>query len=47
MEDDMQKRKLRKSNLEVSALGLGCMGYGPAANKQDMIALRPKPSSLN
>jgi aryl-alcohol dehydrogenase-like predicted oxidoreductase len=39
MEDDMQKRKLGKSNLEVSALGLGCMGYGPAANKQDMIAL--------
>jgi aryl-alcohol dehydrogenase-like predicted oxidoreductase len=39
----MQKRKLGKSNLEVSALGLGCMGmsfgYGPAANKQDMIAL--------
>jgi len=39
----MQKRKLGKSNLEVSALGLGCMGmsfgYGPAADKQDMIAL--------
>ena len=35
----MQKRKLGKSNLEVSALGLGCMGYGPAANKHDMIAL--------
>src|SRR5215208_1314790 len=37
----MQKRKL--GNLEVSALGLGCMGmssaYGPAANKQEMIAL--------
>jgi aryl-alcohol dehydrogenase-like predicted oxidoreductase len=39
----MQKRKLGNSNLEVSALGLGCMGmsygYGPAANKQEMIAL--------
>src|SRR5213082_88054 len=40
----MQKRKLGKSNpLEVSAIGLGCMGmsfgYGPAKNKQEMIAL--------
>jgi aryl-alcohol dehydrogenase-like predicted oxidoreductase len=39
----MQKRRLGKSNLEVSALGLGCMGmsfgYGPAADKQEMIAL--------
>ena len=39
----MQKRKLGSSNLEVSALGLGCMGmsfsYGPAADKQEMIAL--------
>jgi aryl-alcohol dehydrogenase-like predicted oxidoreductase len=39
----MQKRKLGKSNLEVSALGLGCMsmsfGYGPPADRQQMIAL--------
>jgi len=39
----MLKRKLGKSNLEVSALGLGCMGmsfgYGPAADKQEMISL--------
>jgi len=39
----MQKRKLGKSNLEVSAIGLGCMGmsfgYGPAADKQEMISL--------
>src|SRR5712692_5586338 len=41
--DTMQKRKLGNSNLEVSALGLGCMGmsfgYGPAADKQEMISL--------
>jgi aryl-alcohol dehydrogenase-like predicted oxidoreductase len=39
----MQKRKLGKSNLEVSALGLGCMGmsfsYGPPADKGEMISL--------
>src|SRR5256885_7046692 len=39
----MQKRKLGKSNLEVSAIGLGCMGMsfglGPPADKQEMIAL--------
>jgi aryl-alcohol dehydrogenase-like predicted oxidoreductase len=35
----MQKRKLGNSNLEVSALGFGCMGYGPAPDKQHMIAL--------
>jgi hypothetical protein len=41
--DAMQKRKLGNSNLEVSAIGLGCMGmsfgYGPAADKQEMISL--------
>ncbi len=39
----MQKRNLGNSNLEVSALGLGCMGmssgFGPAADKQEMISL--------
>jgi aryl-alcohol dehydrogenase-like predicted oxidoreductase len=39
----MKKRKLGKSNLEISAIGLGCMGmsfgYGPAHDKQEMISL--------
>lgn len=43
MKTAMQKRKLGNSGLEVSALGLGCMGmsmaYGPPADKQNMISL--------
>src|SRR6188768_2490530 len=42
----MQKRKLGNSGLEVSALGLGCMGMsfglGPAADKKEMITLISK-----
>lgn len=40
---NIQKRKLGNSGLEVSALGLGCMGmsfgYGPETNKEDAIKL--------
>ena len=39
----MEKRTLGRSGLEVSALGLGCMGmsfgYGPAADRQEMMSL--------
>jgi len=46
----MQKRTLGKSGLEVSALGLGCMGltfgYGPATNEADAIALIQKAVAL-
>jgi aryl-alcohol dehydrogenase-like predicted oxidoreductase len=46
----MLKRKLGRSGLEVSAIGLGCMGlsygYGPAADRQDAIALIRKAFDL-
>src|SRR6187402_3098515 len=46
MSTKMQTRKLGNSGLEVSAIGLGCMGmsfgYGPAADKKEMITLIQK-----
>jgi aryl-alcohol dehydrogenase-like predicted oxidoreductase len=46
----MKKRKLGKSNLEISAIGLGCMGmsfgYGPPKDKQEMISLLRKAVEL-
>jgi aryl-alcohol dehydrogenase-like predicted oxidoreductase len=46
MNTKIQKRKLGKSGLEVSAIGLGCMGmsfsYGPPPDKNEMIALLRK-----
>ena len=46
----MQKRRLGNANLEVSAIGLGCMGmsyaYGPAPDKTEMIALIRKAVEL-
>src|SRR6476619_6100460 len=46
----MQKRKLGRSGLEVSAIGLGCMGmshgYGPPADRTQMIALLRKAVEL-
>ena len=46
----MKRRKLGKSGLEVSTLGLGCMGmsfgYGPAADKKEMVSLIRKAVEL-
>jgi aryl-alcohol dehydrogenase-like predicted oxidoreductase len=46
----MQKRKLGKSGLEISAIGFGCMGmsfsYGPPKDKQEMISLLRKTVEL-
>lgn len=43
MDKKMQKRKLGNAGLEISSIGLGCMGmsfgYGPAADKKEMISL--------
>jgi hypothetical protein len=45
----MQKRKLGNSNLEVSAIGLGCtgmsFGYGPAKDEQEMVSVIRRPST--
>jgi aryl-alcohol dehydrogenase-like predicted oxidoreductase len=50
MEAKIQKRRLGNSNLEVSAIGLGCMGlnfsYGPAPDRKEMIALIRKAVEL-
>src|SRR5690349_8675327 len=50
MEEAMQKRKMGKSGLEVSAIGLGCMGmsfsYGPPKDKPEMISLIRKAVEL-
>lgn len=50
MNREIPKRKLGKSNLEVSAIGLGCMGmsfaYGPAHDKKEMISLIRKAVDL-
>ncbi len=47
METKMQTRKLGNSGLEVSAMGLGCMGmsfaYGSAPAKREMVALIVQP----
>jgi aryl-alcohol dehydrogenase-like predicted oxidoreductase len=49
-EKTMQTRKLGKSNLEISAIGLGCMGmsfsYGPPKDKQEMTSLLRKSVQL-
>jgi aryl-alcohol dehydrogenase-like predicted oxidoreductase len=49
-QEEMQKRKLGKSGLEVSAIGLGCMGlsfaYGPAIATKDAVALIRKAFEL-